>query len=65
MNVDFWLLPDRSLKIRICDRNRLTAAFTGSMSRQGKICVFSMQIFGECRLHVIDSNQIAWGYMVK
>jgi len=39
--------------------------FTGDYSSQGKICVFSMQIFGECRLHVIDSNQIAWGYMVK
>ena len=57
LNVDFWLLSDRSLKIRICDRNRLMATFTGGDQAKVKFVSSArkrnMRIFGECRLHSI------------
>jgi len=68
LNVDFWSLTgkkNRSLKIWVCDRSDRLTAFTGSWSIKVKFACSQLQIFGECRLHVIDSNQIAWGYMVK
>ena len=36
MNIDFWFLPDRSLKIRIVTNFRLCTTFTGGVQAKAK-----------------------------